>query len=200
MTRARAVLICAALAALAPGCVGYRTYHDLDADRYDEVLSATAPNVRQKTVRYTVNVRRYVAGELAEPVSRKNEVLEELARRAISDMGFFAPQNVGKNIKRPDYHFVFNVEIKKTKEYGLLSGLILPSFRSREYTVALQVLDETGAPFASYAAGAETFQARHPFVILFTPFYLPYWADRRARRNVFEALAVKLIKDRKEYL
>lgn len=204
MRRTEAALLAVALfAALGTGCMGYRTYHDSAADRYNAVLHADrgeGPAPTEKSVRFALNVVAYVGGELAEPVSTRHEAIEKLARRTICDMGIFKPENVGDSVERPDYQFIFDVQIETTREPGVFSGLILPFFRTRQRIVRLQVLDERGQPFASYTAASETFQARHVLLFWLTPFYWPGQAERNARRDVFKALAVKLITDREEFL
>ena len=180
--------------------MGYRDHYDLAADKYEDVLRETAPLRSAKSARYTMNVAYYVGGELTEPVSKEHPKYDALVRRTIRDMRIFEGGKVGSVVERPDYHFIFDIKIETTHEPGTFSGLILPFYKACEYTAKLQVLDENGQPFSNYAASAETFQVRHVFLILFTPFYWPGWADSRARRNLFEALSVKLITDRKEFL
>ena len=187
------------LGALGSGCVGYREYYDRAADRYDAVLRETAPDTTDKRVRYTLNVAYYLGGALAAPVSRRWPELDCLARRTIRDMQIFEPGNIGRAVDRPDYHFIFNVNIESTGEPGALSGLILPFHRGLQYTARLQVLDERGELLADYAASAGTFQCRHVLLLPLAPFYRPYFSDRRARRNIFEALAVRLIANRAEF-
>jgi hypothetical protein len=199
MTRVSPLLL-ALLLASASGCMAYREYWDTDADRYDEVFAAAPPAVSGQTARYTVNVVRRVDRDRVEPISKEWPDIKKLARQSIYDMGIFAKESVRTRTRRPDYHFIFDVSIESTDEPGTFSGLILPFYRSCETTVRLQVLDRDGAPFASYICSAETFQARHFSLVLFTPFYWPGWAEGRARRSVFRALAVKLITDRKEFL
>jgi|GEM_PF-3197023 len=204
MRRTEAAFLTAALfAALGAGCIGYRTYHDYDADGYKAALlegRGEEPAPTAKRVRFAVNVAVYVGGELAEPVSARHEAVEKLARRTICDMGIFKPENVGGSVDRPDYQFIFDLRMETTREPGVFSGLILPFFRTRQRIVRLQVLDEKGQPFASYTAASETFQARHILLFWLTPFYWPGQAEGNARRDLFKALAVKLITDREEFL
>ena len=115
-------------------------------------------------------------------------------------MRIFNGAHIATDTADADYHFVFNVKIHTTQEPGLFSGLILPFYRSREYSVSLQVLDEKGDPFSTYVSSAEMFEMRHIIFLPLSPFYLPFFANRNARRNIFEALSVKLINDRKEFL
>ncbi len=192
------------LALGATGCMGYRDHYDLDADRYKSDVLGTASGAEsprtQRTARPVVHVACFVAGERVEPVSAPWPTLEALAARTVRDMGVFEPENTGRDVVHPDYLFVFDVRIEISQEPGLFSGLILPFYRVERTTVRLQVLDDQGEPFANYITSAETFEARHIFLLPLTPFYWPGSAERRARRGLFEALAVKLVADRKEFL
>ena len=68
--RAGALAAAVLLIAAASGCcAAYRDYYDRAADRYDEVLKETAPELSGKRVRYTVNVAAYLGDELAKPIS-----------------------------------------------------------------------------------------------------------------------------------
>jgi len=193
------------LAACAAGCVGYRDHYDPAADRYQfaTFVNRVGKQADRRTklrARCVVNVTCYVGGELAEPVSKRWPQFEELALRTIRDMRMFEDANIGADIAKPDYIFTFGIRIDISQEPGCCSGLILPFYRVQQATAKLQVLDDKGEPFADYVASSETFEVRHLFLIPLTPFYWPGWAESRARRNLFEALAVKLITDRKEFL
>ena len=195
----------ALLAACAAGCVGYRDHYDPAADRYQfatfvDRVGKPAHERTKLSARCVVNVTCYVGGELAEPVSKRWPQLEALALRTIRDMRVFEDANIGADIAKPDYIFTFDIRIDISREPGCFSGLILPFYRVQQATAKLQVLDDKGEPFADYVASSETFEVRHIFLIPLTPFYWPGWAEGRARRNLFEALAVKLITDRKEFL
>jgi len=196
----RSGLAVALLVLLASGCMGYRDYYDTASDRYDEALAGARPATTDRRARCTVHVRRYLARTLEEPVSVERTELERMAEESIRQMQIFKPDRLGRNVERPDYHFIFDVTIETTREPGLFAGLILPFDRGREYTVRLQVLDERGKPFTRYAAAAGTRQFRHLFLLPVAPFYWPGWAERRAMRDLFRALTVKLIEHRKEYL
>ncbi len=200
MRRVTIAIIAILLGTATSGCVGYRSHYDLDADRYEDALRQAAPLGSQKTARYTLNVACYTGYKLVEAVSKPRPKLDALAQRTITDMGIFEEGEVGQTVKTADYHFIFDIEIRSTQEPGTFSGLILPFFRGRKYTARLEVLDEKGQPFANYAASAETLYVRHPLFLLFTPFYWPGWAENRARENLFQALSVRLIADRKEFL
>ena len=185
--------------------MGYRNHYDLDADQYDVArlsagLGVGAPERTARKARCVVNVATILRGELAEPVSTEQPELNELAARTIRDMRIFADANIGPDILKPDYTFTFDVRIEVSREPGLFSGLILPFYKVRQTVVRLQVLDDKGEPFANYVASAETFEVRHFLLLPLTPFYWPGWAYGNARENVFEALAVKLVRDRKEFL
>jgi hypothetical protein len=133
-------------------------------------------------------------------VSTEWKDLAELARRAVVDIGAFEESNVGRAVERPDFHFIFEIRIESTDEPWLPSGLIWPFYREREYTVRVHVLDKKGQLCSDYIASSGTFQARHIFLVPFTPFYWPGRAERAARRSVFEALSAKLVVDRKGFL
>ena len=202
--RGRAGAMSAALALLAvcsSGCMGYRNHYDLDADKADAArLSAEVLKPTARTARCVVNVATTVRGELAEPISTEQPELTGLAVRTIRDMQIFTDANVGQDVLKPDYTFTFDIRIEVSREPGMFSGLILPFYKVRQTVVRLQVLDEKGEPFASYVSSAETFEVRHILLLPFTPFYWPGWAYGNARENLFDALAVKLIRDRKEFL
>ena len=193
------------LAVCSAGCMGYRNHYDLDADKYDAArlatgLGAEAQEPTPRKARCVVNVATYLSGELAEPISTEQPELNKMAARTIRDMRMFTDANIGPDILRPDYTFTFDIRIEISREPGIFSGLILPFYKVRQTTVRLQVLDDKGEPFANYITSAETFEVRHIFLLPLTPFYWPGSAYGNAQENLFEALAVKLIKDRKEFL
>lgn len=208
LTRRCALAISAALVLLAvcsSGCMAYRNHYGLDADKYDIArlsagLDDGAPKPSARKARCVVNVATYVRGELAEPVSTGQPELNELAARTLRDMRIFTDANIGPDVLKPDYTFTFDIRIEVSQEPGIFSGLILPFYKVRQTVVRLQVLDDKGEPFAGYVASAETFEVRHILLFPFTPFYWPGWAYGNARENLFEALAVKLVRDRKEFL
>ncbi len=188
------------LVLLVPGCVGYLGHTDAAAGKYVEVVCATRPIPSDKRVRCTLNVAYAVAGAPAAIERAESRELNALMRRTIDDMNIFPVKNVGSKVERPDYHFVFNVRIESTRKPCVFSGLILPFYRTREYTVTLQILDEKGQPFSNYAASSEVSETRHLFLLPFTPFFWPARTEALARRSAFEALSVKLVTDRKEFL
>jgi len=182
------------------GCVGYRTYYALESHMYAEAMREPVPGKTAKTVRYTVNITRSVAGRPPESVSAKSPEIDALARRAIEDMRIFDKGNIRPNPEQADYHFVFDVRIDDTTAPGALSGAIFPFHRSRETTVRLAVLNARGELFSHYTASAETRETRHVLLFPFTLFWPPGRAESRARRSIFEAIAVRLIEDSKEFL
>jgi len=189
------------LAVCTSGCMGYRSHYDLDADDYLAEIVKLDVNVRgERSVRCVVNVATIVRGELAEPVSAEQPELEALAVRTVRDMQMSTGANVAVDVAAPDYVFTFDVQVDVSQEPGLFSGLILPFYKVRRTTVRLQVLDDKGEPFANYVTSSETFEVRHILLFPFTPFYWPGWAAGNARENLFEALAVKLMRARKEFL
>lgn len=193
------------LAACAAGCVGYRDHYDPAADRYQfaTFIDRVGKQAHERTklkARCVVNVACYVGGELARPVSAKWPELEALALRTVRDMRVFEDANIGGETAKPDYLFTFDIRIDVSREPGCFSGLILPFYKVQQATAKLQVLDGEGEPFADYVASSSTLEVRHILLIPLMPFYWPGWAESRARRNLFEALAVKLITDRKEFL
>jgi hypothetical protein len=189
------------LAVCTSGCMGYRSHYDLDADDYLAEIAKLDVTVRgERSVRCVVNVATIVRGELAEPVSAEQPELEALAVRTVRDMQMWTGANVAVDVADPDYVFTFDVQVDVSQEPGLFSGLILPFYRVRRTMVRLQVLDDKGEPFANYVTSSETFEVRHILLFPFTPFYWPAWATGNARENLFEALAVKLMRDRKEFL
>jgi len=183
-------LAAAVLCLLAAGCMGWRDHHDPAADRYPGALGAGPPP--QRGARVTVNVARFVAGRLDEPVSAPHPQIEGLARRTVREAGFRPVEGGGEVARR----FLFDVRIDVTHEPGLLSGLILPFYRTRQVTAQLQVLDGQGRPAVDHTASAASCEARHLLLLPLTPFCRPGPADREATESVFEALSVKLLDNR----
>jgi hypothetical protein len=199
--RAGAVAAALLLIATASGCcVAYRDHYDRAADQFDKVMKETSPEVSGKRVRYTVHVASYLGDELAEPISEESSTFDRLALRAVMNMRIFSGAHIATDMANADYHFIFSVKIRTTQDPGLFSGLIMPFYRARAYTVSLQVLDEKGDPFSTYVSSSEVFEMRHILFLPAAPFYLPFFANRNARHSIFEALSVKLINDRKEFL
>jgi len=184
------------LALLLPGCIGYGTWYDHAADQYAQLRLETQLAPTDKRVRYSVHVARLVAGDPAPPRATDAPEFDALARRSIASLQLFGNSLVSRSIPEPDYYFLFDVRIEDTHAPGLFSGAILPFFSSREYTVRLSVQDRDGKPIASYTAGAATFEARHIFLLPFTPFSWPGRAESAARRLLFQALSVHLVADR----
>jgi hypothetical protein len=180
------------LAALSAGCVGYREYHDLAADRYPDALPTAGPTAPDARARLVVHVREFVRDELQLPVSRPRPEFRALARRTVEALALFKAEHIGRDVVRPDFFFIFNVDLRSTDKPVLVSGLILPFYRAREITARAQVLDAAGRPVTHAVASAQTFEVRHLFLLPATPFNWPPSAGRRARRSVFHALAVKL--------
>ena len=200
MTTRTTALCLVFLAAAATGCMGYREYYDRAADQYPAALAKIEPLSSSKKVRYTVNVAHVVGWRLADSVSSERPRLDALARRTIEDLRLFAPANVGAGIEAPDLHFIFDVTIESTREPGPFSGLILPFYRSCDYTVQVHVLDAKGKLVAGAVASAEASQVRHVFYLFAAPFYWPGWAESRAEKNPFEAVTVKLLAERRKFL
>ncbi len=182
------------------GCVGYRTHYALESHMHAEAMRELPPGKTAKTVRYTVNITRTVAGLPPNSVSGQSPEIDALARRAIEDMRIFDKKSIRPNPDQADYHFVFDVRIDDTARPGALSAVIFPSHRARETTVRLAVLNARGEAFSHYTASAAIREARHILLLPFAPFWSPDRAESRARRSVFEAIAVRLIEDSKEFL
>lgn len=185
---------------LLAGCVGTVGYYDKAADSYGAKVAAPKPSPTDKKVRYTVNVERRTNDETVTPVSEVPPKFNAFARGIIKDIGVFKRENIGRKIERPDYYFIFNITIKNTGDPGLFSGLIIPFFRNKETIIRLQVLDFAGRPVTDFVGSGEQFYARHTFLLPATPFYLPFIAENRARRNAFRAVAVKAMDDAQKFV
>ena len=188
------------VAALVAGCISY--VDKVDRAAVEPLLNprAVAAPLNSPTARYSVNAAHYVREVLDEPVSVSRPSLQRLARATVLESRAFQAEHVGRAVESPDYYFIFDVSIRDTNKPWVTSGLILPFFRSREYTVNLNVLDKKGDLFTHYTGTAEVFEARHVFLFWLTPFYLPGRADWRARVAAFEAIAVKVSKDREKFI
>ncbi len=182
------------------GCVGYRTYYALESHMHAEAMREPLPGKTAKTIRYTVNITHTPAFRSPDSVSPKLPEFDALARRAIEDMRIFDKKNISPNTERADYHFVFDVQIEDSFPPGAFSGAIFPFHRTRETTVRLAVLNARGEVFSNYMASAATREVRHALLLPFAPFWPPGRAESRARRSIFEAIAVRLIEDSKEFL
>lgn len=195
--RAAFVLI---LAAGLAGCVGRLDAYDRAADLYADAVRGLTGPVSSKTARYTVHVAHYVGGEPAAVAARELLELDALAGKALQDARLLKEANIARDTERHDWHFVFNIQVETTREPGLFAGLIMPFYRARSYGAELAVLDGKGRLVRHYAASASTTESRHVFLVFSSLCRPPARADERARRSLFEAITVKLIADRKNFL